>query len=65
MKILDICVKREFTKNGETKLNWYKVGSLKIADSGKQYIRLYHQPQTEFFVFDQSVTTQEQTQEAS
>lgn len=59
MKILDICVKREFTKNGEAKLNWYKVGSLKIADSGKQYIRLYHQPQTEFFVFDQTASTNE------
>lgn len=53
MQLLDICAKREFTKNGETKVKWYKVGTLKIADSEKKYIRLFQQPQTEFFVFDQ------------
>ena len=54
MQLLDICAKREFTKNGETKVKWYKVGTLKIADSDKKYIRLFQQPQTEFFVFDKS-----------
>ena len=54
MQLLDICAKREFTKNGETKVKWYKVGTLKITDSDKKYIRLFQQPQTEFFVFDKS-----------
>lgn len=53
MQLLDICAKREFIKNGEPKVKWYKVGTLKIADSEKKYIRLFQQPQTEFFVFDQ------------
>lgn len=59
MQLLDICAKREFIKNGETKVKWYKVGTLKIADSEKKYIRLFHQPQTEFFVFDRSVNPNE------
>ena len=52
MVVLPICTKRDYQKDGETKTKWYKVGILKVADSGKQYIKLFHQPETEFFVFD-------------
>ena len=31
---------------------------MKIADSGKKYIKLFHQPQTEFFVFDREENLQ-------
>ena len=54
MQILNICTKKEYEKDGEKKVKWYKVGILKIADSGKQYIKLFHQPETEFHVFDQT-----------
>jgi len=52
MKLFHICTKKEFEKDGEKKVIWYRVGFLKEADSGKKYIKLYHQPQTEFFVFE-------------
>ena len=52
MQLLNICTKKDYEKDGERKTKWYKVGVLKIADSGKRYIKLFHQPQTEFFVFD-------------
>ena len=52
MQLLNICTKKDFEKDGEKKVAWYKVGILKIADSGKQYIKLFQQPDTEFFVFE-------------
>jgi hypothetical protein len=58
MQLFNICTKREFDKNGERKTSWYKVGVMKIADSGKKYIKLFQQPQTEFFVFDKDENTQ-------
>jgi len=52
MKLFNICTRKDFEKEGMHKSVWYKVGLLKEADSGKRYIKLFHQPQTEFFVFD-------------
>ncbi len=58
MQLFNICTKKEYEKNGEKKTKWYKVGILKIADSGKKYIKLFQQPLTEFFVFDKDEHTQ-------
>lgn len=58
MKMLNICTKKDYEKDGEHKTKWYKVGVLKEADSGKKYIKLFHQPNTEFFVFDNEENTQ-------
>ena len=52
MQVLNICSKKEYEADGEKKVKWYKVGFLKIADSGKQYIKLFLFPETELFVFD-------------
>lgn len=52
MKLFNICTREDYEKEGERKSTWYKVGLLKEADSGRRYIKLFHQPQTEFFVFD-------------
>lgn len=52
MQVFNICTKKEYEKDGEKKVKWYKVGFLKIAESGKKYIKLYMLPQTEFYVFD-------------
>ena len=51
MQLLNICTKKDYEKEGVRKTKWYKVGVMKIADSGKRYIKLYHQPETEYFVF--------------
>lgn len=52
MRLFHICTKREFEKDGEKKAKWYKVGTLKVADSGVQYIRFFHLPMVDFFVFE-------------
>jgi hypothetical protein len=52
MQLQNICTKKEYEKDGEKKVQWFKIGILKTADSGRKYIKLFHQPQTEFYVFD-------------
>ena len=53
MKYEDICTKRTFEKNGETKTIWLKCGTLRTTDDGKKFIEMNHQPDTSFFVFEQ------------
>lgn len=58
-QLFNVCSRKIYEKDGERKLKWYKVGLLKITDNGKKYLQLYHQPQTEYFVFDHDVNTPE------
>ena len=58
MQLFNICTKNDYEKNGEQKTKWYKVGIMKIADSGKKYIKLFHQPNIELFVFDKEESQQ-------
>jgi hypothetical protein len=55
MLIYDICVRRNYEKDGERRVKWHKVGIMTMVESGKKYIRLFHQPHTEFFVFEPKV----------
>ena len=55
MKLLNVFTKREFEENGERKVQWYRVGFMKESEKGGKYLRLFHQPDTEFFLFDQGV----------
>jgi hypothetical protein len=59
MKLFHICTKKDYEKDGEKKTKWYRVGFLKEADSGRKYIKLFHQPQTEFYVFEREDKDQE------
>lgn len=52
MRLFNICTRKDFEKDNVRKSVWYKVGIMKEADSGRRYIKLFQQPQTEFFVFD-------------
>jgi len=52
MHLYNICTKKEYEANGEKRAKWYRVGVLKINAIGKMYIKLFQQPDTEFFVFD-------------
>ena len=63
MLIYDICVRRNYEKDGEKKVSWYKVGFLKVAETGKKYIRLFQQPNTDFFVFENKEKPEETTEE--
>jgi len=54
MTYKNICTKREWTtRDGEKKVKWLTVGTLKITDEGKQFIQLNMFPDTTFYVFDQ------------
>lgn len=52
MQLFNICSRKVYEKDGEKKTKWYKVGILKMTENGNKYIRLFHQPNTEFFVFE-------------
>ena len=53
MTYKDICTKREYMKGEEKKTKWFKVGTLRITDEGKQFIELNLLPDTPLYVFDQ------------
>ena len=55
MQLFDVCTKREFMKDGEKQVKWYKIGTLKSADSGKRYLRIYLFPQQELYVFERDL----------
>jgi len=65
MKLFHICTKKDFEKDGEKKTKWYRIGILKEADSGKKYIKLFHQPDVEFFVFEREENNPEVTEPAA
>ncbi len=56
MQILNVCTKFVYNSHGEEKVKWFKAGILKITDSGHKYLRLFHQPYTDFYVFEKDPT---------
>ena len=52
MKIYNICSKKTFEKNGETKTVWLNCGSMRETDDGKRFIELNIFPNTSFYVFE-------------
>ena len=52
MQVLGIYTSRVYEKDGEKKRQFYKAGILKTASDGRMYIRLFHQPFTEFYVLE-------------
>jgi hypothetical protein len=61
MKKYTINTKTTYTKNGEEKALWNRVGFLKVMDDGKQFVELFMFPNTSFYVFED--TPKETTQE--
>lgn len=51
MKLFDVCTRKFYETEGIKKTKWYKAGIMKETDKGSIYIRLFNQPQTDFFVF--------------
>ena len=59
MQLFHICTKKEFEANGEKKIKWYRAGTLKVTDAGKQYVHMFHQPTTDFYVFESDPVSDE------
>lgn len=52
MQLFDVCTKRVYEKDGEKKVKWYRMGIMKKTEKGNFYIRLFHQPEVDMFVFE-------------
>lgn len=52
MKYFDVCTRKFYEKDGEKKIKWYRAGILKETDKGSRYLRLFHQPEIDFFIFE-------------
>ena len=52
MKIENVCTKKTYEKNGETKAIWLQVGTFKTLDDGKRFLELNMFPQTSFYIFE-------------
>jgi hypothetical protein len=50
MQLFDVFTRKVFEKEGEQKAISYKVGAMKITDRGNIYLRLFHNPNTDFFI---------------
>lgn len=62
-KIFDICSKRIYEKNGETKVKFQRIGVLRMSEAGRIYIQLYIFPQTDFYVFEKDSQPEVKTAE--
>jgi hypothetical protein len=56
MKLFDICTRKFYEKEGEKKIKWYRAGILKETDRGSRFLRLFNQPETDFFIFEKEET---------
>lgn len=54
MRLFHVCAKKEFEQNGEKKTKWYKAGILKMTDRGRLFLRLFHQPEVDYCLFESS-----------
>jgi hypothetical protein len=53
MKYHGVFTRHSFTDASGTKqFKWYKAGYLKANENGGQFMRLFHQPQTEFYILE-------------
>lgn len=50
MQIFDVFTKKVYEKEGEQRVISYKAGALKVTDRGNMYLRLFHIPNTDFYV---------------
>lgn len=50
MQLFDVFTKRIYEKDGEKKAKYYKAGTMKITDRDNIYLRLFHNPNTDFFI---------------
>ena len=51
MKLFDICTRKFYEKEGEKKMKWYRAGVMKETDKGTRFLRFFHQPEIDYFIF--------------
>ena len=50
MRFFDVFTKKVYEKDGEQKVISYKAGMMKITDRDNIYLRLFHNPNIDFFI---------------
>lgn len=53
MEFFNVCTKKEWEQNGETRKKWLQCGTLRRTDDGKMFLELNDSPNTPFYVFEQ------------
>ena len=59
----DLCIRESYNKDGQEKVSWNKIGVLIDGKEGKQYIKLFHIPNTLISVFEQKPKEDKQPKE--
>lgn len=49
----NIFTRYSYMIDGERKNKWCRVGYLKTTERGRQYLRLFHQPETTFYIMEE------------
>lgn len=52
MKLYKVCTKKEIEVDGEKKMLWFQAGSVKIRENGGWFLTMFHQPETDFYIFE-------------
>ena len=55
MKFYNVFTKREFEKDGERRVQFFKIGYIKRTEKGNKYLTLYQQPDVEYFILPDGV----------
>ncbi|MEX0968398.1 MAG: hypothetical protein WD077_14275 [Bacteroidia bacterium] len=48
MIAFNVFSKREFIAGGEQKRLWHRVGIIKLSQSGRMFLQLFHQPDVDY-----------------
>ena len=52
MKFYNVLTKKEFKNGSEVTTLWHKVGIIKVTKNGGWYLQMFHQPETDFYIFE-------------
>lgn len=52
MTYLKVCTKKLVLIDGKERTLWFRVGTMRITEKGTRFLTLFHQPETDFHVFD-------------
>ncbi len=53
MRLFNVLTKKIIPAKGEPITLWHKVGLIKQTQSGNWYLQMFHQPETDFYVYEQ------------
>lgn len=59
MRVFNVLTKKTIPTKGEPTTLWHKIGLIKQTDSGHWYLQLFHQPDTDFYVYEQMADDKE------